>query len=53
MLFVAAVARGVIGFAVESPVNDESLPGPDTLRYVPQVGYAATGTGGMRRRPRC
>jgi hypothetical protein len=47
MLFVAAVARGVIGFAVESPVNDESLPGPDTLRYVPQVGYAATGTGGM------
>jgi hypothetical protein len=47
MLFVAAVARGVIGFAVESPASDESLPGPDTLRYVPQVGYAATGTGGM------
>jgi hypothetical protein len=47
MLFVAAVSRGVIGFAVKSPVNDESLPGPDTLRYVPQLGYAATGTGGL------
>ena len=47
MLCVAAAARGVIGFAVKSPVNDESLPGPDTLRYLPQIGYAITGTGGL------
>jgi hypothetical protein len=47
MLFVAAASRGVIGFAVKSPVNDESLPGPDTLRYLPQIGYAVTGTGGL------
>jgi len=47
MLLVAAAARGVIGFAVASPTNDESLPGPDTLRYLPQIGYAVTGTGGM------
>src|SRR4029078_9000490 len=37
MLLVAAVARGVIGFAVKSPASDESLPGPDTLRYLPQI----------------
>lgn len=47
MLFVAAAARGVIGFAVESPANSESLPGPDTLRYLPQIGYVVTGTGGL------
>ncbi len=47
MLFVAAAARGVIAFAVESPANGEPLPGPDTLRYLPQIGYAITGTGGM------
>ncbi len=47
MLFVAAASRGLIGFAVKSPVNDEPLPGPDTLRYIPQLGYAVTGTGGM------
>ncbi len=47
MLFVAATARGVIGFAVQSPVNDEPLPGADTLRYLPQIGYAALGTGGL------
>jgi hypothetical protein len=47
MLFVAGAARGVIGFAVDSPANDESLPGPDTLRYLPQIGYAVTGTGGL------
>jgi len=46
MLFVAATARGVIGFAIKSPV-DESLPGPDTLRYLPQIGYAALGAGGL------
>jgi hypothetical protein len=37
----------VIGFAVESPAHDESLPGPDTLRYLPQIGHAVTGTGAM------
>ena len=47
MLFVAAAARGLIAFAVESPANGEPLPGPDTLRYAPQIGYAITGTGGM------
>lgn len=47
LLSVAAAARGVIGFAVESPTNDEPLPGPDTLRYLPQMGYAITGTGGL------
>jgi hypothetical protein len=47
MLFVAAASRGVIGFAVKSPANDETLPGPDTLRYLPQIGYAVTGTGGL------
>jgi hypothetical protein len=47
MLFVAAASRGVIGFAVKSPANNESLPGADTLRYLPQLGYAATGTGGL------
>ncbi len=47
LLSVAAAARGVIGFAVESPANNEPLPGPDTLRYLPQIGYAITGTGGL------
>lgn len=47
MLFVAAASRGVIGFAVKSPLNEETLPGPDTLRYLPQIGYAVTGTGGL------
>jgi hypothetical protein len=47
MLFVSAAARGVIGFAALSPANDEALPGPDTLRYLPQIGYAVTGTGGL------
>lgn len=47
LLSVAAAARGVLGFAVESPTSDEVLPGPDTLRYLPQVGYAITGTGGL------
>lgn len=47
MLLVAGASRGVLGFATASPVLDEPLPGPDTLRYVPQLGYAITGTGGM------
>jgi hypothetical protein len=47
MLFVAAASRGVIGFAALSPANDETLPGADTLRYLPQLGYALTGTAGL------
>lgn len=47
MLFVAAASRGVIGFASKSPVDNESLPGPDTLRYMSQPGYAALGAGGL------
>jgi hypothetical protein len=47
MLLVAAASRGVIGFALKSPATDETLPGADTLRYLPQIGYAVTGTGGM------
>jgi hypothetical protein len=47
MLFVAAASRGVIAFAVKSPATDETLPGPDTLRYLPQVGYAVTGTASL------
>jgi hypothetical protein len=34
----------VIGFAVKSPATDETLPGADTLRHLPQIGYAITGT---------
>lgn len=45
MLYVAAATRGVVGFAVKSPANDETLPGADTLRYLPQIGYAASGAG--------
>ena len=47
MLLVAAMARGMIAFAVESPRSDEPLPGPDTLRYVPQIGTVALGAGGL------
>lgn len=47
MLFVAAASRGLLGFAVKSPASDESLPGADTLRYLPQIGYTVTGTGGL------
>jgi hypothetical protein len=47
MLFVAAASRGVIGFALKSPANDEPLPAADTLRYLPQIGYAVTGTAAL------
>lgn len=47
MLFVAAAARGGIGFAITSPVGDEVVPGPDTLRFFPAIGYAALGAGGL------
>ena len=38
MLLVAAASRGVIGVAVKAPGAHESLPGADTLRYLPQTG---------------
>src|SRR6185295_10772995 len=47
MLLVAAASRGVVGFAVKSPGDNESLPGADTLRYLPQTGYAALDSGGL------
>jgi len=47
MLFVAAAARGMIGYAIKSPASDEVLPGADTLRYIPQIGQAALGAGGL------
>jgi hypothetical protein len=47
MLFVAAASRGVVGFAIKSPGDNESLPGPDTLRYLPQTGYAVLGSAGL------
>ncbi len=47
MLLVAAASRGVVGFAIKSPGDNESLPGADTLRYLPQTGYAALGIGGL------
>jgi hypothetical protein len=47
MLFAAAASRGAIGYAIKGPANNESLPGPDTLRYMPQTGYAALGAGGL------
>jgi hypothetical protein len=40
MLFVAAVARGVTGFAAKSSFGDP-LPHADLLRYLPQLSYAA------------
>jgi hypothetical protein len=46
MLLTAAASRGVIGFATESPLN-ETLPGPDTLRYAPLPNYTALGAGAM------
>ena len=50
MLFVAAAARGAIGFAIKSPGNDESLPGADTLRYFPHDRLRRARS---RRPPRC
>ena len=47
MLFVAAASRGGIGFAIKAPGDDELLPGADTLRYYPTIGYAALGAGGL------
>jgi hypothetical protein len=32
---------------VKSPGNNESLPGADALRYVPQASYAALGAAGL------
>jgi hypothetical protein len=47
MLFVAAASRGGIGSAIQSPGANELLPGADTLRYFPTIGYAALGAGGL------
>lgn len=47
MLFVAAAARGGIGAALKSPGGNELLPGADTLRYFPTIGYTALGAGGL------
>ena len=47
MLFAAAASRGAIGYAIKGPASNESLPGPDTLRYMPQTGYAELGVGGL------
>lgn len=47
MLFVAAASRGGIGFAIKSPVGDEVVPGAETLRFFPAIGYAALGVAGM------
>jgi hypothetical protein len=47
MLMLAAVSRGLIGFATSSPASDESLPGPDTLRYLPHIGTTALGVCGL------
>ena len=47
MLFVAAAARGLIGLALNTPGGSESLPGADTLRFIPPIGYAALGSGGL------
>jgi hypothetical protein len=47
MLLVAAASRGGIGFAMKAPGDAELLPGPDTLRYFPTIGYAALGAGGL------
>jgi hypothetical protein len=46
-LFVAATARGVIGYALKSPVETQTLPGVDLLRYLPQVSYAVLGLCGL------
>lgn len=47
MLFVAATARGVIAYAIKSPVGSEPLPGVDLLRYLPQFSYVVLGFCGL------
>jgi hypothetical protein len=47
MLFVAATARGVIAYAVKSPVAGEPLPDVDLLRYLPQLSYVVLGFCGL------
>ena len=46
-LFVAATARGVIGYAAKSPAESQPLPGVDMLRYLPQFSYGVLGLCGM------
>ena len=47
MLFVAATARGVIAYAVKSPVAGQPLPDVDLLRYLPQFSYVVLGFCGL------
>jgi hypothetical protein len=47
MLLVAAASRGGIGYAMKGPGDGELLPGADTLRYYPTIGYAVLGAGGL------
>jgi hypothetical protein len=46
-LFVAASLRGVVPAAVKSPLAEQPLPGPDLLRYLPQLSYALLGFCGL------
>ena len=41
LLFAAGAPRGVIALAAK--MSDEPLPGPDMLRYLPQIAYTAVG----------
>jgi hypothetical protein len=47
MLFLAATVRGVISFAVKSPLAEQPLPSADLLRYLPQISYAVLGLCGL------
>jgi hypothetical protein len=46
-LFLAATVRGVISFAVKSPLAEQPLPSADLLRYLPQISYAVLGLCGL------
>lgn len=45
MLSLSAIARALIPLAVR--VNDDPLPGPDTLRYATELQYSAFGLAAM------
>jgi hypothetical protein len=47
MLFLAATARGVISFAIKSPIRQQPLPSADLLRYLPQISYVVLGLCGL------
>jgi hypothetical protein len=46
-LFIAAAARGVVTYALKSPVGGETLPGVDLLRYLPEFSYVVLGLCGL------